>query len=197
MKRKKSPNQKPFKFTKKKSVPVILPTQPVEEVGAEIGSEKNVSFAMSIALQMKKQQRKADEAKKDAAKKRPVGRNKQYSDADLKAFERKLIEARDAIHASSSTLKATVGLEEAEEIESDGGDGSSQSMRLDSITQLDQSRKSLNEIEDALRRIADGSYGVCDVCGNLIPKARLASFPFAKTCTACQSEIELGPGTST
>ena len=70
-------------------------------------------------------------------------------------------------------------------------------MRLDSITQLDQSRKSLNEIEDALRRIADGSYGVCDICGNLIPKARLASFPFAKTCTACQSEIELGSGTST
>ena len=191
MKRKKSPNQKPFKFTKK-TAPVIPPSPSVEEVGAEIGSEKNVSFAMSIALQMKKQQREADEAKKNATKKRPVGRNKQYSDADLKAFERKLIEARDAIHASSSTLKATVGLEEAEEIESDGGDGSSQSMRLDSITQLDQSRKSLNEIEDALRRIADGSYGVCDVCGNLIPKARLANFPFAKTCTACQQELERG-----
>ena len=191
MKRKKSPNQKPFKFTKK-TAPVIPPSPSVEEVGAEIGSEKNVSFAMSIALQMKKQQREADEAKKDATKKRPVGRNKQYSEADLKAFERKLIEARDTIHASSATLKATVGLEEAEEIESDGGDGSSQSMRLDSITQLDQSRKSLNEIEDALRRIADGSYGVCDVCGNLIPKARLANFPFAKTCTACQQELERG-----
>ena len=196
MKREKNPNQRAFKIVNKKA-PVILPKPSEEELATNIGSEENVSFAMSIALQMKKQQRKADEAKKDAAKKRPVGRNKQYSDADLKAFERKLIEARDAIHASSSTLKATVGLEEAEEIESDGGDGSSQSMRLDSITQLDQSRKSLNEIEDALRRIADGSYGVCDVCGNLIPKARLASFPFAKTCTACQSEIELGSGTST
>ena len=152
MKREKNPNQKAFKIVNKKA-PVILPKPSVEEVGANIGSEENVSFAMSIALQMKEQQRKADEAKKNAAKKRPVGRNKQYSDTDLKAFERKLIEARDAIHASSSTLKATVGLEEAEEIESDGGDGSSQSMRLDSITQLDQSRKSLNEIEDALRRI--------------------------------------------
>ena len=189
MKKDKNPNRKAFKIVAKKA-PVILPKPPVEEVGASIGSEANVSFAMSIALQMKEQQRKADEAKKDAAKKRPVGRNKQYSDADLKSFERKLIEAHDAIHASSSTLKATVGLEEAEEIESDGGDGSSQSMRLDSITQLDQSRKYLNEIEDALRRIADGSYGVCNVCGNLIPKARLVSFPFAKTCTTCQGEIE-------
>ena len=60
MKRKKNPNQKPFKFAKK--APIILPKPPVEEVGADIGSEKNVSFAMSIALQMKKQQRKADEA---------------------------------------------------------------------------------------------------------------------------------------
>ena len=191
MKREKNPNQKAFKIVTKK-VPVIPPKPSDEELAANIGSEKNVSFAMSIALQMKEQQRKADEAKKDAVKKRPVGRNKQYSEADLKAFERKLIEARDSIHASSSTLKATVGLEEAEEIESDGGDGSSQSMRLDSITQLDQSRKSLNEIEDALRRIADGSYGVCGVCGNLIPKARLASFPFAKTCTVCQQELERG-----
>ena len=185
----KNPNRKAFKIVTKKA-PVILPKPTEEELAANIGSEKNVSFAMSIALQMKKQQRDADAAKKDAAKKRPIGRNKQYSEADLKAFERKLIEARDAINASSSTLKATVGLEEAEEIESDGGDGSSQSMRLDSITQLDQSRKSLNEIEDALRRIADGSYGVCAVCGNLIPKARLASFPFAKTCTACQHQLE-------
>ena len=185
----KNPNRKAFKIVMKKA-PVILPKPTEEELAANIGSEKNVSFAMSIALQMKKQQRDADAAKKDAAKKRPIGRNKQYSEADLKAFERKLIEARDAINASSSTLKATVGLEEAEEIESDGGDGSSQSMRLDSITQLDQSRKSLNEIEDALRRIADGSYGVCAVCGNLIPKARLASFPFAKTCTACQHQLE-------
>ena len=187
----KNPNRKAFKIVTKKA-PVIPPKPPDEELAANIGSEKNVSFAMSIALQMKKQQRDADAAKKDAEKKRPIGRNKQYSEADLKAFERKLIEARDAINASSSTLKATVGLEEAEEIESDGGDGSSQSMRLDSITQLDQSRKSLNEIEDALRRIADGSYGVCGVCGNLIPKARLASFPFAKTCTACQQELERG-----
>ena len=185
----KNPNRKAFKIVMKKA-PVILPKPTEEELAANIGSEKNVSFAMSIALQMKKQQRDADAAKKDAEKKRPIGRNKQYSEADLKAFERKLIEARDSIHASSSTLKATVGLEEAEEIESDGGDGSSQSMRLDSITQLDQSRKSLNEIEDALRRIADGSYGVCAVCGNLIPKARLASFPFAKTCTACQHQLE-------
>ena len=186
----KNPNRKAFKIVTKKA-PVILPKPTEEELAANIGSEKNVSFAMSIALQMKKQQREADESKKDAAmKQRPVGRNKQYSDADLKAFERKLIEARDSIHASSSTLKATVGLEEAEEIESDGGDGSSQSMRLDSITQLDQSRKSLNEIEEALRRIADNSYGVCAVCGNLIPKARLASFPFAKTCTACQHRLE-------
>ena len=62
MKRKKNPNQKPFKFAKK--APVILPKPSVEEVGANIGSEENVSFAMSIALQMKEQQRKADEAKK-------------------------------------------------------------------------------------------------------------------------------------
>ena len=63
MKREKNPNQKAFKIVNKKA-PVILPKPSVEEVGANIGSEENVSFAMSIALQMKDKQHKADEAKK-------------------------------------------------------------------------------------------------------------------------------------
>ena len=49
MKREKNPNQKAFKIVNKKA-PVILPKPSVEEVGANIGSEENVSFAMSIAL---------------------------------------------------------------------------------------------------------------------------------------------------
>ena len=91
MKRKKSPNQKAFKIVTQKTAPVILPSPPVEEVGAEIGSEKNVSFAMSIALQMKDQQRKADAAKKAEAEIVFKKRNIKYSDADLENFRKKLL----------------------------------------------------------------------------------------------------------
>lgn len=41
------------------------------------------------------------------------------------------------------------------------------------------------ELVAALARVADGSYGVCEVCGRAIPPERLDVRPAAKTCVAC------------
>ena len=150
MKREKNPNQKAFKIINKKS-PVILPKPPVEEVGANIGSEANVSFAMSIALQMKEQQRKADEAEAAIVHKK---RNVQYSDADLENFRKKLLAARVEITEKSSSVKETIGLNTADDIEPDGGDGSTQSMRLDALSHMEKSNRMINDIDEALSRIA-------------------------------------------
>jgi DnaK suppressor protein len=46
------------------------------------------------------------------------------------------------------------------------------------------------EIEDALRRIVDGTYGVCDMCGEPIPAARLRAAPSARLCLPCQKKSE-------
>lgn len=43
----------------------------------------------------------------------------------------------------------------------------------------------LAEVDAARARIADGSYGVCAVCGRPIPPARLEARPTARTCVAC------------
>ena len=188
MKRKKNPNQKPFKFTKK--APVILPKPPVEEVGTDIGSEKNVSFAMSIALQMKEQQRKADEAKKAEPIITYKKRNVQYSDADLENFRKKLLATHAVIVEKSSSVKNTIGLNAADDIEPDGGDGSTQSMRLDALSHMEKSSRTINDIDEALSRIAARTYGVCMTCGNLIDKNRLIHSPFVKTCTGCQRTLE-------
>jgi RNA polymerase-binding transcription factor DksA len=51
---------------------------------------------------------------------------------------------------------------------------------------------SLYEIDEALRRISLGSYGLCDGCGCAIEKARLQALPFARMCIRCQSEMEKG-----
>lgn len=51
---------------------------------------------------------------------------------------------------------------------------------------------SVFEINNALRRIADGSYGYCDGCGCAIEKPRLHALPFARMCIKCQSEQEKG-----
>lgn len=51
---------------------------------------------------------------------------------------------------------------------------------------------SVFEIDNALRRIAEGIYGFCDGCGCAIEKPRLHALPFARMCIRCQSEQEKG-----
>lgn len=48
----------------------------------------------------------------------------------------------------------------------------------------------LNQIEDALRKINAGTYGICDMCGINIPIGRLKAKPFAKFCTECRTVFE-------
>ena len=49
----------------------------------------------------------------------------------------------------------------------------------------DAARADLAEIEAALARLADGSYGTCQACGASISAARLAARPAARTCVGC------------
>ena len=167
-----------------------MPTE--EELATNIGSEENVSFAMSIALQMKKQQHDADKAKETEEAKRPAGRNKQYSEAELKTFKNKLLEVKDRITSHSSSLKSSVGIEESDDIEPDGGDGTSQTLRLHTMNQIDLSLRTIHQIDEALHQIDEGCYGVCVSCGQLISRNRLLTSPFVKTCTNCQQALEQG-----
>lgn len=49
-------------------------------------------------------------------------------------------------------------------------------------------RKQLAELNDALKRIEDGSYGICQDCKDPIPQARLKAVPFARLCVKCQEK---------
>ncbi len=46
-------------------------------------------------------------------------------------------------------------------------------------------RRELEELDAAVQRIEDGTYGVCARCGNLIGEARLDALPGARTCIGC------------
>ena len=50
-------------------------------------------------------------------------------------------------------------------------------------------RKTLGEIEEALKKVEDGTYGMCDVCKKPINVERLDAVPQARMCISCQ-EIE-------
>jgi DnaK suppressor protein len=50
-----------------------------------------------------------------------------------------------------------------------------------------QARAEVVEIDVALDKIDEGTYGVCDKCGKSIPKARLEVIPWAALCVNCKS----------
>jgi RNA polymerase-binding transcription factor DksA len=58
------------------------------------------------------------------------------------------------------------------------------------IAQLSHTTAELAEIDAALARIADGSYGECIDCGGPIGRARLQVHPMAVRCAPCQSRYE-------
>src|SRR5215211_3291161 len=51
-------------------------------------------------------------------------------------------------------------------------------------------RDLLRQIDGALARLDDGTYGICQRCGNPINEERLEAFPYVEFCIECQSFLE-------
>lgn len=51
-------------------------------------------------------------------------------------------------------------------------------------------RKLLYELDDALKKTEEGSFGICEECKSLIAKNRLKAVPYARLCVKCQEKKE-------
>ena len=155
-------------------------------------------LAFSFAERMKRRQRE-DSAQHAAAgdiklSRRPTTRTKgfaslQFPAADLEEFRKRLILLRQEALGQSATLQ-TIALEQTDDRGSEDDDGSDAFMRLQNLKQVDSQNKIIQKIDEALQRIAEGTYGICDVCGQLIRKPRLMNLPFVHTCMECQTAME-------
>jgi RNA polymerase-binding protein DksA len=81
----------------------------------------------------------------------------------------------------------------------DSGDGAGQDQadvgatsfeRDQELTVVNSERDKLAQIERALVRIEDGTYGVCESCGEPVGKMRLMAFPRATLCMTCKQREE-------
>jgi DnaK suppressor protein len=171
--------------------------KPTPQEYREIDTAKAVAFAMSIAEEMKRaaarsEQENAKEEIKLARRPttRAQGKNtEKFPDNDLKEFRKRLLAEREKALSGVDAMKAT-GFNESEDHEADGGDGTNQTLRLQALGQMGNINRTIQQIEEALHRIDDGTYGVCTSCGQLIRKPRLMNQPFVLTCMECQSEME-------
>ncbi len=184
---------------------VIKPKPPANahvDLNHEADNQKKaVDFAMMIAQEMK-QRARTEEVKRTESEirltRRPTTRAKgeasvQFPASDLKEFRKRLLDARTKALNGVDAMKAT-GFNESDDHEADGGDGTNQTLRLQALGQMGNINRTIQQIEEALHRIDDGTYGVCTVCGQLIRKPRLLNQPFVLTCMECQSEMERNRG---
>lgn len=175
--------------------PVVAEPSPASPEPTD--SAKAVAFAMSIAQEMKASAAaESQRAEEDGIRlsRRPTTRTQgrtsaKFPASDLKEFRRRLLEARAQATSGVNAMRAT-GFNESEDHEADGGDGTNQTLRLQALGQMGNINRTIQQIDEALHRIDDGTYGVCTACGQLIRKPRLLNQPFVLTCMECQSAME-------
>lgn len=108
---------------------------------------------------------------------------------DIENLRKSLLNQKGEILNKSHEFKA----EQAKsEVSSDEADSASNDiLNSTSILLLEKDRKALFAIEKALGKIADGTYGCCEECGEMISSRRLQARPFTALCIDCQEDLEI------
>ena len=112
-----------------------------------------------------------------------------------------LAEVRAELEADVTRLREEIQLAESDLVDlmsdpldgagDDQADAGAKSYERDQeITLTNNARAVLLQNLHALERIDDGSYGVCESCGNPIGKLRLQAYPRASLCVSCKSQQE-------
>lgn len=126
--------------------------------------------------------------------------HKKYDDSALTPFLKKqqdrLLQLRDGMLDSmmgvaKDNLRARAEGSEASAFGMHQADAGSDAYDRDfALSLLSQEQDALYEIDEALKRIDLGTYGVCEMSAKPIPHARLEAIPFARLTVECQSQIE-------
>ena len=107
-------------------------------------------------------------------------------DLDLDAIRRDLEARRDATRGRLTTLASRPERGSTLGFGKRVGDGTTEAVgRLTDIGVGDSLERVLARTERAVAKLDDGSYGMCDVCGDPIPSGRLRALPDAVLCLRC------------
>lgn len=135
---------------------------------------------------------------KKSAKKASLRLASKFSKQDLLQFKKLVLARKEEIledikHISEDTLKKSQKEASGDisgytyhmaDVATDNYD------REFSLGLASSDRQFMYELEDALKRIEDGSFGVCEDCKCLISKTRLKAVPAARLCIKCQEKRE-------
>ena len=126
---------------------------------------------------------------KKATKKKTTKKTKPKWQNEIKNML--LVMRKELLHDVSQSMR-----DESNHLKHDIGDfydqASSDRDRELSLMLADREREKLTLVDDALKRIDLGTYGICGSCDEVIDKERLMAMPFTKLCLSCQEDLERG-----
>lgn len=112
--------------------------------------------------------------------------------SQLEVFRQKLLALRREAAGGVMNLReqgVALGTDGTQDMADDAANTYTRQMLLG---MSERERRNLREIDAALDRIDEGSYGICEECQEPIGEARLKALPYATLCVDCKSDRE-GP----
>jgi RNA polymerase-binding transcription factor len=110
----------------------------------------------------------------------------------LEAYKKRLLDKKREVTDAYNKNK-TYGRLTEDEGTQDLADKASSAYTKEFLYSLSNTdREALQRVDEALQRIANGTYGVCAECGQELNRKRLEAVPWASHCIACQEKIEKG-----
>ncbi|MBA4349013.1 MAG: transcriptional regulator, TraR/DksA family protein [Thermodesulfovibrio sp.] len=132
---------------------------------------------------------------KESARKSKKKKISEDENTRKERLRRLLVQKReDIVKESKSEIKKYISGEKRQLVETvlDDGDLSVIDLSEDiSLKQLSTYRETLIKIDAALSKLKEGTYGICEECGDEISEERLRIMPFAIYCRDCQEKKEL------
>jgi len=191
----------PAKKAVKKPVVKKAAKKPVKKSAVKKPAKKTIAQKSARKPAVKKAAQKPIAKKTVVVKKtdetpKPV--KVKFSASQIKVFRKRLQELRDHVVDGINFL---AGDNLTRSPRDSAGDLSSYSLHMAdqgtdnfdrefALNQLSGEQDVIYEIDDALQRLNEGSYGVCEDCGCAINVERLLALPFARRCIKCKAVYE-------
>jgi len=122
--------------------------------------------------------------------------NNRLTQRELQKFKELLLLKRNEIFGDVTTMESEALRRDRSDLSNmpiHMADLGTDNYEIENILHLvDSERKILAEIDDALLRIEDGTYGICEGGGEQIPKERLQAIPWTRYCVGCATFLEKG-----
>jgi RNA polymerase-binding transcription factor DksA len=115
---------------------------------------------------------------------------RQHSAEFLRLQKTRLLRAREEVATTLSGITQDTAVVEKLDGKDLGDHGRAATEADFNLSLSEKSHNTLRDIDDALHRIEKGTYGKCELTGELIPTARLVALPFARCTVQAQRDLE-------